>query len=439
MDQKPRKTRKHLYLPGLLKRTKCNFDKIKDPISPKTSLSLSDCLMSGLAVFSLKYPSLLQFEKSIHSEKIIRHNLQSLYGIKQAPCDTYLRERLDEVEPKQLQKNINRIIAQLQRGKVLEQFRYYNDYCLVSIDGTGYFNSEEIHCESCCEKHHRDGRVTYYHQILGAVMMHPQYSTVFPLAIEPVRKQNGMSKNDCEYNAAKRLLVNLRTSHPHLKMIIVLDGLYADAPMIKLLKELKFHSIITAKQNDLKYLFEFYKASKKGEVKTSDENKETGLFYTNKLPLNDKNSDVEVNVLECFEKTKKGNKHFCWITDLELSDKNVEIIAKGGRARWRIENETFNTLKNQGYQFEHNFGHGEKHLSTIFAYLMFTAFLIDQIQQYACKYFKAALAWRGSRTALWEKIRGVFFHYYVEVWEHLYTSISQSFNGARLEDMLDTS
>ena len=120
MDHKPRKARKHLYLPGLLKRTKCNFDKIKDPISPRTSLSLSECLMSGLAVFSLKYPSLLQFEQSIHSEKIVRHNLRTLYGIMQAPCDTYMREQLDEIEPRQLQKNINRIIAQLQRGKVLE-------------------------------------------------------------------------------------------------------------------------------------------------------------------------------------------------------------------------------------------------------------------------------------------------------------------------------
>ncbi len=222
-------------------------------------------------------------------------------------------------------------------------------------------------------------------------------------------------------------------------MIIVLDGLYADGPMIKLLKELKFSFIITAKKNDLKYLFEFYKASEKCEVRTLNEKNETRLFYTNKLPLNDKNNKVEVNILECFEKTKKGDKHFCWITDWELNDKNVAIIAKGGRARWRIENETFNTLKNQGYQFEHNFGHGNKYLSNVFAYLMFTAFLIDQIQQFSCKYFKAALAWRGSRIALWEKIRGVFFHYYVEVWDDLYTSISQSFKGARLEDLFDTS
>ena len=150
------------------------------------------------------------------------------------------------------------------------------------MDGTGYFNSEEIHCESCCEKHHRDGRVTYYHQMLGAVIVHPHYSTVFPVEIEPVQKQNGLSKNDCEYNAAKRLLKNLRTSHPHLKMIIVLDGLYADGPMIKLLKELKFSTIITAKKNYLKYMFEFYKASEKREIKTYDE-KKSPVYCTQKI------------------------------------------------------------------------------------------------------------------------------------------------------------
>ena len=64
---------------------------------------------------------------------------------------------------------------------------------------------------------------------------------------------------------------------------------------------------------------------------------------------------------------------------------------QGGRTRWHIENDTFNTLKNQGYQFDHNFGHGKQNLSVVLAFLMFTAFLIDQIQEFACKHFQAAL------------------------------------------------
>jgi hypothetical protein len=439
MEPKKAKMRKHLCLPGLLKRSRHSFDRIQDTVSRKVTISLSDCLMSGLALFSLKYPSLLQFDNDFREGKRIKHNIQTLYGVRQVPSDTYLRERLDEVEPRYLQKTMDRVIAQLQRGKVLEQYRFLEDYCLVSLDGSGYFSSKEINCESCCEKKHQDGTVTYYHQMLAAVMVHPAYDTVFPLALEPIHKQDGRTKNDCEQNAAKRLLTNLRTCHPHLKMIVVLDGLYADGPTIKLLKALNFSFIITAKEADLKYLFEFYRAAKPQEIVISDDKKSQRYRFVNQLPLNDAHSDLEVNVLECFEKTKKEEKRFVWITDIALHHKRVEHIAKGGRARWKIENETFNTLKNQGYQFEHNFGHGNRHLSTVFAYLMFLAFLIDQVQQFCCKYFKAALKRWGSRIALWQKIRGMFLHYFVDCWEDLYTAIIDDFDGARLVDLLNTS
>ena len=70
-------------------------------------------------------------------------------------------------------------------------------------------------------------------------------------------------------------------------------------------------------------------------------------------------------------------------------------LMRAARARWRIENETFNTLKNHGDYFEHNFGRGHRHLSTMFAYLMMLAFLIDQIQQRCCALFQSA---RRDRT-----------------------------------------
>src|SRR3990167_1448269 len=422
MEEKRIKTRKHLFLPGLLERTRHSFGKINDNINRQPNASLTDCLMSGMAMFGLKYPSLLQFDShGRDKDSPLSHNLHTLYGVQQIPSDTCLRERLDEVEPKHLQKAINRIIAQLQRGKVLEQYQYHDNHCLVALDASGYFSSHQIHCDNCCEKHHRDGTVTFYHQMLAAVMVNPVYKTVFPLMIEPIQKQDGKTKNDCEHSAAKRLLRDLRVAHPHLKMVIVMDGLYADASIIRLLKELKFHFIITAKENDLKYLFEFYRAVPCEEVMETDVKAERTYKYAKNLPLNDSHSDIEVNVLECIEKTTKNETRFCWITDLSVDNKNVIRIAKGGRARWKIENDTFNTLKNQGYQFEHNFGHGYKNLSVVFAYLMFTAFLIDQIQEFSCKYFKAALAatW-NTRKYLWERIRSMFCEYFIDTWEQLY-------------------
>ena len=66
-----------------------------------------------------------------------------------------------------------------------------------------------------------------------------------------------------------------------------------------------------------------------------------------------------------------------------------------------------NTLKNQGYNFTHNFGHGENELCTVFAYLMMLAFYVDQIQQHCCKYFQELVKNLKTKKKLWETIRAV--------------------------------
>ena len=212
--------RRALSAPGLLRVVRACFDEVNDPVSGRR-FSLSDCLMSGLAVFGLKYPSLLQFDRDARTDEVVRANLRALYAIERAPCDTALRERLDEVDPRALRGVFKRVFAQLQRGKGLEGFTCLDGHYLLSVDGTGYFSSSSVHCNHCCEKHHKDGRVTYYHQMLGAVVVHPEQREVFPLAPEPIVKGDGATKNDCERNAAKRLLGDVRREHPHLKLIVV--------------------------------------------------------------------------------------------------------------------------------------------------------------------------------------------------------------------------
>ena len=96
---------------------------------------------------------------------------------------------------------------------------------------------------------------------------------------------------------------------------------------------------------------------------------------------------------------------------------------KGGRARWKIENETFNTLKNLGYNLEHNYGHGKQFLSTILCLLMLLAFLVDQIQGMACGLFQAVKKQAGSFQGLWEKLRALFEYVEWTSWESLYRFI----------------
>lgn len=417
--------RKYLSADGLIKIVRHSilrerFKELKNP-----EYTWNDCIMSGLAVFGFKMPSLLQFEKDKDSEPWLRRNLRTLYGVESAPSDTTMRERLDRISPGQLRRPFKKIFAYLQRGKVLEGYKYVDGHYIISLDGTGQFSSEKIHCECCCEKHHRNGRVEYYHQMLGAVLVHPEHKTVIPLAPEPIVKGDGTTKNDCERNAAKRLLTDLRREHPHLKVLIVEDGLASNFPHLSLLDSLKMQYVIGVKPGDHKYLFDWIKDLKPMLHEYTDEMGTHHEFRAYiQVPLNDAHHEYRVNVLDYWETKKDGRKqHFSWVTKLSLTPENVYQVMRAGRSRWRIENETFNTLKNQGYNFEHNYGHGYKNLCSVMTMLMMLAFLIDQVQQLCCKVYQKARQHVGTLSRFFEKIRNRIDLAVWNDWHHLLTFV----------------
>lgn len=415
-----KRMRKHLSAPGLLASMRLSFSAIKDPLQGKATYSLVDCLMSGLAIFGLKCPSLLDFDEK-RKDKCVVHNLRTLYGVEQAPCDTRLRERLDEVEPGKLQRAYKSGFRAMQRGKVLPLFEFLEGYYLISNDGTGIFHSHSIHCENCRIRRHRDGTVSYDHQILSSVLVHPEQSIVLPMLSEPILRQDGQSKNDCERNASKRLLTQLRTMHPLLKMLLVEDALYANAPHLTLLKQLDYRYIIGVKPDDHTWLFDYVRACKPTQIILKRDSKTYHLRFINDVPLNESHEDIRVNFIECAEITGKGKRQrFTWITDIPVTANNIYQLMRGARARWKIENETFNTLKNQGYHFEHNFGHGYHYLSSVFAHLMMLAFLIDQLQQLCCPFFQKALKACLKKKNLWEELRNYFRCSLIESWEALF-------------------
>ena len=418
------KLRKRLSAPGLLEASRLRFSRLSDPLSGKTKYPLTDCLMSALAMFSLKYPSLLQFDHSQEDEKV-RHNLNTLYGVTQAPSDTYMRERLDPLDPERLQRAFKACFSAVQRGKLLPLYSFVEDYYLVSNDGTGMFYSQNVHCENCCEKKHREGGKSYYHQMMCAVMVHPSQSTVLPMTLEPILKQDGNTKNDCERNSSKRLLTKLRRMHPKLKMVIVEDALHSNAPHLRVLQSLEYQYIIGVKPEGNKWLFDWVNAGGCQIKVLKREGFEYAFRWFNNAPLNESHEELRVNFFECKETSPKGKvKTMTWVTSFNITEANVYALMKGARARWKIENETFNTLKTQGYHFEHNYGHGYQNLSTVLAYLMMLAFLIDQIQQLCCPQFQAALKKCKKRTRLWERIRHWFLTFFIDSWEAFFRCIA---------------
>ncbi len=230
------KARKLLSADALFGMLRTGFADIADHRPGDTDISLTDALMSAFALFSLKSPSLLAFDK-----ERTEGNLHRVYGIERVPCDTAMREMLDPVEPASLRPLFTDIFRALQRGKALEEMVFVEGHYLLALDGTGYFSSQQIHCASCLEMHHRNGTVTYHHPMLSAALVHPDKREVIPLMPEPIIKQDGADKNDCERNAAKRLIAKLRQDHPHLKVIVTEDSLSSNAPHIEVLQDHHLH------------------------------------------------------------------------------------------------------------------------------------------------------------------------------------------------------
>ncbi len=409
------KERKHLSADALFRLVRSGFANLPDHRCADAEISLTDALMAAFAMFSLKSPSLLAFDK-----QRVEGNLEAIYGIERAPCDTHMRETLDPVLPESLRPLFKSVFRQLQRGKALEEMTFLAGHYLVALDGTGYFSSKTIHCASCLQKVHRNGSITYYHQMLGAAIIHPDVHEVIPLMPEPIIKQDGTAKNDCERNAAKRFIAKLRQDHPHLKFIITEDSLSSNAPHIETLQAHGLHYILGVKEGDHASLFQQVQVAEYAGRVTYDErhDRAAGLVhrfrFVNDVPLNASNADVRVNFLEYWEIGKDTVQHFSWVTDLRVNKRNVYRLMRGGRARWKIENETFNTLKNQGYNFEHNYGHGTQNLSVVFATILLLAFLVDQTQQLCCALFQAVWAKLGSKRLLWERLRALFYGYRLE-------------------------
>lgn len=418
------------------------FNTFVDPRVAPTKIKLSDFLKSAYSVFYLKMPSLLKFEETYREEELVYKNIKQLMNIDMIPSDTHLRDVLDQVDHKQYQGVFKDIFGYVQQTKLLEQFSLLDinghKYYLVAVDGTGYFSSKKVSCDHCMQYHEdNDEKETRFgHQVLAASLVHPDKKEVISFCPEPIYKQDGKKKNDCEYNAFRRFLERFKQDHPKLRVIFLLDALYANSPLVRLLDGYDYPYIISVKETKSTLFSEFRDDVKNNiaikEVDTTElgidikKRKVQVYHYSQNLKLNQDKDSARVHLINFEEKiswiNKKGEKKeekkkFSYITNIEPTPKSVRILVKGGRTRWKIENETFNTLKNQGYNLEHNYGHGHQNLSMNFINTMFLAFLIDQIQQASCQKFKKLLEKRRTKYSLWEKIRSMFDVCLFEDWE----------------------
>ncbi len=201
-----------------------------------------------LCLYVFQDPSLLQFQKQLKDEQNL-NNLKTLFDVHDIPPEnTQLRDIIDVIPGEVFHPIFKELFFRLQRGKHLEQYQFLPELYLCPIDGTQYHISAEINCESCLVTNHTNGNTTYAHKVLQPAIMHPDMRQVIPLMPEEICNTYGTEKQDCETNAAKRLIPKIRKDHPQLGLIIVGDDLFSRQPLMKIILNEGMHYILVVKQ-----------------------------------------------------------------------------------------------------------------------------------------------------------------------------------------------
>ncbi|OHD70566.1 MAG: hypothetical protein A2177_05795 [Spirochaetes bacterium RBG_13_68_11] len=220
-----------LPFPALLRCVAAHIDLITDTRQKaKVNYPLRDCYLSGFAMFYLQDPSLLEFQRRFQLDRHPHEPLGNVYSV---------------------------LFGRLSDSGVLGRFQFLPDCHLLTLDGSQYFASGRLQCPHCLVKEHKDGRREYSHQILQATVAYPDLRQLIPLAPEFIANEDGHDKQDCEINAAKRLIARLRASGEHVPFIIVGDGLYSKQPFfMDLMQEpQRLHFLLVAKPADHTDLF----------------------------------------------------------------------------------------------------------------------------------------------------------------------------------------
>ena len=423
------KIKKHLSFTALRKMISTHVGSWLDIRREKSiDHSVHDAFMSGLACMYFQEPSLLQFQKEMES-KFQQNNLRNLFDVKSIPSNNVIKEILDDQDSEQFQNISKDIIQRLQRSKQLTQFNLLPDLIICSIDGTQYYSSEKVRCKGCltANKDNPDKTTRYYHSALQAALMHPDMKQVIPIGVEPIKNVDGEKKQDCEVNAAKRLIPKLRQQYPKLGLLITGDDIFSRQPMINLVRESRYHFCFVAKKSShtfmMKWLAEQGTFSESQE--TDDKGRQVTYQWINDVPLYGDKDTTRVNFLQ--KKTLTFNllgqivktRIESWVTSVEVTDENVRLLSTAAKTRWKVENECFNTLKNQGYHLTHNYGHGDKNLSFNFYQLTLLAFTLHQVAELCDLAYQACRQMAGSKRSLWEKLRTLINFHLFDSMPHL--------------------
>ncbi len=367
-------------LPSLLSELRAVCAGFPDPRKGRGgNIAAADFGLSAFAMFFTQNASFLSFQRALEKGQG-RSNLETLFGIGKIPSDNYIRDMLDLADPALLRPAFARVEAKLEEPAMRKAFERLGGRTLIAFDGTEYFCSQKLGCAHCQTRKRANGKIENYHAMLAATVVAPGHARVVPLYPEFITPRDGAEKQDCERNAVQRWHASHAARLRVLRPIYLGDDLFACQPIVEMLAKARDDFILTCKPASHKALFDFIDGAEfeRREQKIRKGKKvETRRYrWIESAPIRDGADAALVNFIAFEIVDAKGRVTYAtsWVTSLPVNSDNVADIAACGRARWKIENEGFNVLKNHGYELEHNFGHGEAFLAMTLAGLNLLAF-----------------------------------------------------------------
>jgi len=400
-----------------------------------TTYSIVDAGLSAFSVFYMQSASFLAHQRDMQRKKG-KNNAQGLFGIAQIPSDGQIRNLLDPVEAAQLREPFWDIYRRLDESGLLARHTGVKGTRLISLDGSQYFSSHRIHCANCRTTVH-DGKTTYSHAVLLPVVSAPGQPQVFCLDPEFMTPQDGHEKQDCEQQAIKRWVERNAERFEPWSVTILTDDLHCHQPLCALLLEHKMHFILTCKPDSHQSLYEELALLEQvdGAVSTKAKRHWNGREYerwvyrwADQLPLRGDEKTLYVSWCELTisnEATGEQCYRCAWATDYALDEDLVVEVVASGRSRWKVENEGFNVLKNHGYHFEHNYGHGKQHLSMVLLTLLLLAFLFHSVLDLCCPIYQAVRRELAVRRTFFNDLRALTRYLYFDSWQQLLTFMYQ--------------
>lgn len=401
------------------------FGALRDPRTGRNSrYTLADIVMSAFAMFFMQHPSFLAFQRSLH-KNTGRDNTQTLFGMKNIPSDNHIRQTLDGIEADNLEDAYFHIVEKLVEAKPDAVRNVLGDHTLIALDGSEYFCSRKIRCDCCSTRLRNDGEREYFHTFVGASIVSPTNQPVLCLPPEFVRPQDGSLKQDCEWNAALRWLERLGERCSKYNPIYLGDDLYARQEICARILSAGGNFIFTCKDGSHRTLCQFRKGLKPESYEETigkGVNKRKHIYnFIPALPIRDGKDALLVNWFEIIIVQPGGKQsfHSSYITNLEPTAENIAELARCARTRWKIENETFNVLKNNGYHLEHNFGHGKKTLASMLTAMNLLAFSLHHAAEIAEKAWQAARDDSGTRVRFFNIINTLTAYLIFPGWRSL--------------------